>query len=206
MSQTLPMFPLGTVLFPSMVMPLHIFEPRYRALARAVTEGDRRFGVVLIERGSEVGGGDVRTDIGTVANVVEAREMPDGRWALGCVGGERLRVESWLDDDPYPRAVVEVVRDAPLIGDEADDWPSTVRHLRRALALQAELGEARAPVDVELSVDPVAASFQAGAIGPFGPLDQQRILAESDPGARIQLVGELLAEGIPLLEARLAAP
>src|SRR3546814_2588594 len=106
----MPMFPLGSVLFPSLVLPLHVFEPRYRALVRDVLDGDGEFGVCLIERGAEVGGGDVRTDIGTVARVHEARELPDGRWALVAVGERRIVVERWLPDDPYPRADV---RDLP---------------------------------------------------------------------------------------------
>jgi len=78
--------------------------PRYRQLVDDCRAGDGRFGVVLIERGSEVGGGDVRTDVGTLARIVEARELPDGRRLLGVVGVERIRVERWLTDDPYPRA------------------------------------------------------------------------------------------------------
>src|SRR5688572_25865098 len=104
------MFPLGSVLVPGMVLPLHVFEARYRALVRDCVAGDGEFGVVLIERGSEVGGGDVRTDVGTVARIVQADEMPDGRFALGAVGVRRVRVQRWLDDDPYPRA-------------ELADWP-----------------------------------------------------------------------------------
>ena len=60
MTRRLPMFPLGTVLFPYAVLPLHVFEPRYRALTEHCLAGDGCFGVVLIERGSEVGGGDTR--------------------------------------------------------------------------------------------------------------------------------------------------
>ena len=99
------MFPLGSVLFPSLVLPLHVFEERYRTLMRHVLDGDHEFGVCLIERGSEVGGGDFRSGIGTVATVQEAAELPDGRWAVVTVGTRRIRVERWLDDDPYPRAV-----------------------------------------------------------------------------------------------------
>ena len=88
-----PMFPLGSVLVPGMVLPLHVFEARYRALVRDCVAGDGEFGVVLIERGSEVGGGDVRTDVGTVARIVQADEMPDGRFALGAVGVRRVRVQ-----------------------------------------------------------------------------------------------------------------
>ena len=110
------MFPLGSVLFPSLVLPLHVFEERYRTLMRHVLDGDHEFGVCLIERGSEVGGGDFRSGIGTVATVQEAAELPDGRWAVVTVGTRRIRVERWLDDDPYPRAVVE---------DHPDPDPST---------------------------------------------------------------------------------
>src|ERR1700716_2301802 len=74
------MFPLGNVLFPHAQLSLHVFEPRYRALAEACLAGDGEFGVVLIERGSEVGGGDTRFSIGTVARIVAAGRLPDGRY------------------------------------------------------------------------------------------------------------------------------
>ena len=70
----MPMFPLGTVLFPYAVLPLHVFEPRYRVMTRRCLDGDREFGVVLIERGSEVGGGDVRFGVGTIARIVQVAE------------------------------------------------------------------------------------------------------------------------------------
>src|SRR5687767_5279898 len=100
----LPMFPLGTVLLPGGVLPLHIFEPRYREMIRTCLDGDGTFGVVLIERGSEVGGGDVRSDAGTLARIVEASETDDGRWGVVAVGAARIRVAAWLPDDPFPRA------------------------------------------------------------------------------------------------------
>src|SRR3954453_12623991 len=111
----LPMFPLGTVLFPSLFLPLHVFEPRYRELTRRCLEADREFGVALIERGSEVGGDDVRTAVGTVARILEATELDDGRWVLGTVGIRRIRVVRWLEDDPFPRAEAEDWEDAPAL-------------------------------------------------------------------------------------------
>lgn len=194
------MFPLGTVLFPTVVLPLQVFEPRYRRLLDDVLAGDRCFGIVLIERGSEVGGGDVRTEVGTLAEVLEARDLGDGHWAVAAVGRERLRVDRWLEDDPYPRAEVSILEDGPEPSPPLGDLDG---RLRRALALQAELGEARAPVEVELAPDPATASLQMGAVGPFGPVDQQRILACTDPSARHRLVGDLLDDAVPLLEARL---
>src|SRR5690349_16753436 len=104
-----PMFPLGTVLFPYALLPLHVFEPRYRMMMQHVLDGDREFGVVLIERGSEVGGGDSRFDVGTIARVVQIAELPDGRYAVSTVGIRRFRVRRWLDDDPYPRAEIDAI-------------------------------------------------------------------------------------------------
>src|SRR5258706_11763431 len=105
------MFPLGTVLYPHVLIPLRIFEARYREMTRDLLAGDGRFGVVLIERGSEVGGGDTRSDFGCVAQLVQAQQAPDGRFALMAIGVERLRVHEWLPDDPYPRAVVQLIED-----------------------------------------------------------------------------------------------
>lgn len=198
----LPMFPLGSVLFPTMVLPLHVFELRYRALVHDVVAGPGRFGVVLIERGSEVGGDDVRTSVGTVAEIVESQELGDGRWVLAAVGRERLEVTDWLPDDPYPRAKVVELADDPVTDGTGDVGPLLTR-LRRTLALQSELGEARAPADVELDPDPALATLQIGAIGPFGPVDQQRILETTDPARRLALVDELLVEATELIEARL---
>src|SRR2546430_9614094 len=77
--RALPMFPLGNVLFPHAQLPLHVFEPRYRALAETCLAGDGEFGVVLIDRGSEVGGGDTRFSIGTFARIVASGRVPDDR-------------------------------------------------------------------------------------------------------------------------------
>src|SRR5947199_9334117 len=105
-ARRLPMFPLGTVLLPHAHLPLHIFEPRYRALVKDVLAGDGEFGVVLIERGQEVGGGDSRFGVGTVARIVQTAELPDGRWLGDAVGAQRFRVTEGLPDDPDPLALI----------------------------------------------------------------------------------------------------
>lgn len=198
------MFPLGSVLVPSMALPLHVFEPRYRALVHDCLAGAREFGVVLIERGSEVGGGDVRTDVGTVARIVEATELPDGRWAIGAVGTRRLRVQSWLPDDPYPRADVVEWPD-PVPGPGHDELAQhAVAGLRRALALAAEAGDPAPPATIELSTDPVLLGYQAVAVAPISTLDRQRLLAAPSPDARLVGLAELLDDATRLLQLRLA--
>jgi Lon protease-like protein len=197
------MFPLGSVLFPSIFLPLHIFEPRYRVLARHCLDGDHEFGVVLIERGSEVGGDDVRTSVGTVARILEAAELDDGRWVLGTVGTRRIRVSEWLPDDPYPRADVEEWSDVDPGADAADVYDAVVSRLRRVLALKAELAEPAVAATIELSDDPALGSFQVAAVAPIGPADQQRLLQAQGPDERLHLLDMLLTEESDYLAARL---
>jgi uncharacterized protein len=194
----LPMFPLGTVLFPHMVLPLHVFEPRYRALLHDVLDGDGEFGVVLISRGQEVGGGDLRTDVGTVARVVQAEELEDGRWLTIAVGTGRVRVDRWLPDDPYPLAVVEDLMEP--VGDEAVEgsdelFAAATARLRRVLAMQTELGEETLPATFELAEDPEVAGWQLAVVAPLNPLDAQRVLAADGHRARLELLLDAL-EGL----------
>src|SRR5664279_2906530 len=105
-TRELAMFPLGSVLFPGMPLPLRVFEPRYVAmLSSVIGESEREFGVVLIERGSEVGGGDVRFGVGTVARIASV-EITEGSIVLLATGAARFEVVRWLADDPFPRAQV----------------------------------------------------------------------------------------------------
>jgi uncharacterized protein len=198
------MFPLGSVLFPHAELPLHVFEPRYRALTEACLAGDGEFGVVLIERGNEVGGGDTRFAVGTVARIVAAGRLPDGRYLLATVGTRRLRVRDWLPDDPYPRAEVELIDEPTLQADAQEARTEVERLLKRVLAMAAELGETPQAVGVELDDDPVQAGFEAAAAAPIGPLDAQRLLELDDPGERLDRLRELLAEQAQLLELRLS--
>jgi uncharacterized protein len=201
----LPMFPLGSVLFPTMVLPLHVFEPRYRALVRDVLDGDREFGVCLIERGHEVGGDDVRTGVGTVARVHDAEELPDGRWAVVAVGDRRLRVERWLPDDPYPRAEVADLPDPVPTPEQLERLPAVVAALRAALARAAEVGDPAAPATIELSDDPVLASHQAAALAPIPMLDRHALLAAETVGVRLARLEAALADALELLDLRLRA-
>ncbi len=197
------MFPVGSVLLPHHELVLHIFEPRYRAMTRVCLAGDRRFGVVLIERGSEVGGGDTRCWAGTMAEITEAVAFQDGRFGLGLLGRERFRVTRWLTDDPYPRADVEplVDRPSPELG------PARVileRHLRKVVAMRTELGDVAPPATFELSPDPVEATWQASSLGGLGPADAQRVLEVDSAAERLALVTSILAEEESVLAQRMA--
>lgn len=201
------MFPLGTVLLPHAHLPLHIFEPRYRALVKDCLAGDGEFGVVLIERGHEVGGGDVRFGVGTVARIVQTAELPDGRWLVDAVGTERFRISEWLPDDPYPLALVEPLDDGPDADDEkeaAERRAAVERLLRQVLAMQVEMGFPAPSAVRSLEEDPATAAFEAALLSPLGPMDCQKILEAPGTLARLTLLETMLDDARDLLSRRIA--
>ena len=172
----MPMFPLGSVLFPAMPTALRVFEERYIVMLSTIL-GDEppEFGIVLIERGSEVGGGEHRFAIGTVAQITRV-ETSEGFIGLIAHGDRRIEVTSWLDDDPHPRAEV---RDLPaLTWDDAlqPRFERAEQLVRRTIARASEFVEQQWPANIVLSDDPIEASWQLAGIAPLGPLDQVRLL------------------------------
>jgi Lon protease-like protein len=203
-SRCLPIFPLGTVLMPTQLLPLHIFEPRYRELMQQLTQPDspRELGVVLIERGHEVGGGEQRVATGTVGRLAAAQQASDGRWMALFAGTDRFRVVEWLPDDPFPQATVEEWPEPEW--DPADE-PVLARAeelVRETLALAAELGEAAAPAGFELVDDPVQRTWQLCAAAPLGPFDRQRLL-EAPRSIRLAALVEQTADARQMLAFRL---
>ena len=199
------MFPLGTVLLPGDDLPLRIFEPRYLAMLERCLAGDGRFGVVLIERGSEVGGGDARTDVGTIAQIDQYIRAAGGRFSLVCRGTERVRVTRWLPDDPHPLAEVEPWPDReqgavdliPLL-----ERRDTVERLAARLA--REEGRAVRPwPEVTLPEDPTARSFVLTKALPLTDSDRQRALAAPGPADRVRVLEEAIDDVIATLRFRL---
>jgi uncharacterized protein len=201
----LAMFPLGSVLLPTGVLPLHVFEPRYRQMINDCLASDApEFGVVLIARGSEVGGDDVRLPIGTVARIIEVNQFDDGRSAVVAVGVRRCEVIDWLPDNPYPIAEVVDLFDSEPQPELQDLHDANVTLLRRVLALRAELGEPGPPATVELDEDATLAGYQAAVLSPIGDSDSYRLLAAPDSLTRAQLLHDLLADERATCALRLA--
>lgn len=188
------MFPLSTVLFPRAPLALHVFEPRYRAMVADCLAGDRGFGVVLISRGSEVGGGDERVRVGTLADIEIARPLADGRWALVARGTRRIRIVSWVTEDPYPQAVVEELGE-PVPFPSESALAAAAASVTRARALLSELGEELRTPPVTAEVDQAADRVWAMcAAAPLPESDRQRLLEAKDNDERIELLSRLCAE------------
>jgi len=190
----LAMFPLSSVVFPHQRVPLHVFEPRYRQLVDDVEAGDGRFGICLIARGSEVGGGDERVDVGTIVQIHSVIPFTDGRCMLVVEGIERIRVRQWLTDDPYPRARVEV--------DAGDEMPSdaallatTEAGVRSLRSLDSEMNpDSCVDVGCEMESEPCVRAWQLCAMTPMATLDQFKLLKQDRCDDRLRLLGEICCE------------
>ncbi|MSO38207.1 MAG: hypothetical protein EXQ69_08145 [Acidimicrobiia bacterium] len=197
-SDVMPMFPLGNVLVPGQVMQLHIFEERYRILVTECLAVSSEFGVVLIERGSEVGGGDARFDIGTVARIVEASQYDDGRYQLVVVGAGRVRVDEWLEDAPYPRASVTRVLERESFPRDGEKRDALERTFQDLILLAGRFEGA----PEELPADPVEACWRAIELSPVNPMDALAVLRVEDVSERLDLANSLMKDLCELLAMR----
>ncbi|WP_367948510.1 LON peptidase substrate-binding domain-containing protein [Rathayibacter sp. VKM Ac-2857] len=190
----LPMFPLGSVLLPHMPLPLRLFEPRYlRMLGDVLEDETLSFGVVLIERGQEVGGGDQRFPIGTVARILNI----DGAEAfvtLDSVGENRFEVVRWYDDDPYPKAEVRPVAPLEWAPEHEELLRSAESAVRTALAVASEFVEQRYGAVVELAEDPAAHAWQLAGVAPVTELDRLAFLRSTSMVELLEAVRERSSE------------
>lgn len=204
----LPMFPLGSVLVPAMPLSLRVFEPRYLRMLQDLLpdglsggKGIPEFGVVLIERGQEVGGGEKRFGVGTVAQIADVK-IADGHLALLAEGTRRIEVVEWLDEDPYPRAKVRELPPLQWHEDLAERRTETEAMVRRTLARASEFEDLAWSPAVQLSEDPVDALWQLAAIAPIGPLDQLGLLRSASARELLGAIHAATRDAGELLDAR----
>jgi uncharacterized protein len=183
----MPMFPLSTVLMPAMPLSLRIFEERYlKLLGDLMLDENPEFGVVLIERGAEIGGGEKRLGIGTLASVTDIGTL-DQFYGLESTGTQRFRVNAWLPDDPYPMADIDFIPD--LVWNDSL-LPARVHletKVRNLLAFASEFGDLQYGPETEISDDPMDACWQLAGMLPVGGLDQIDLL-------QVQSADELIAK------------
>lgn len=109
----MPLFPLRTVLFPGMPLPLRVFEERYKTMVGELLQSGGEFGVLLIREGREVGGGARPYEYGTLARIEEWEELQGGRFAIEARGTRRFRLRRMLPPRPYPYGEIDIVEDRP---------------------------------------------------------------------------------------------
>jgi Lon protease-like protein len=189
MSLRLPLFPLGVVLFPGVLLPLHIFEPRYRRLLEDIVAGDRRFGLLLPGIGREappVGA------VGTVAELRATQPLGEGRSNIVVQGGTRYMLARYLEDEaPYHVAMVE-----PF--DDREETPAAEATLTELIAEFQRYDAARRglhdlePDDEPLPTEPAALSFRVAGGLELELAEQQRLLELRSTRERVERLLELL--------------
>ena len=206
------MFPLQSALLPDEDLPMQIFEPRYTALVRdCMRDDDPRFGVVLISQGREVGGGDVRCDVGTVARITECVDLAgSGRFMLRCRTGERIRVCDWLPDDPYPRALVQAWPDEPgepVTADQLEELEDRVMALfeRIAAARNVSLPDRAVLLGSDAdTVDPGLRLYALASRVPIGPADRYSVLAAPSAAERLAALSDAVDSVAAVIEFQLS--
>ena len=206
------MFPLESVRLPGEDLPLRIFEPRYVALVQDCLAGERAFGVVLISAGREVGGGDARCDVGTLAHIVASEEAGGvGRYLISCDIRERIRVDAWHDDDPYPRATVRIWPDEPgtaVTGDAIADVEDRVMAIFERIATSQQ---ATLPPKAVLLGEPMpgqdagARLFALASRIPIGQADRYSVLAAPSAADRLAVLRDAVDGVEAMVEFQLAA-
>jgi uncharacterized protein len=195
------MFPLNSVLFPYMPLRLRVFEERYSImLAELLRSEDARFGAVLIERGREVGGGEERFSVGTIAEINQLGAQ-EGFVGLIAEGSRRFEVMEWLDDAPHPRAEVREIAELEWDNGLWQLREETEQLVRRTLAVASEFAENVWPSDIELSANPVAAAWQLAAISPLNALDQLALLGSTSFAELLAGVSELTSHAALAFDA-----
>ncbi|HEX9553766.1 MAG TPA: LON peptidase substrate-binding domain-containing protein [Streptosporangiaceae bacterium] len=198
MTETLPLFPLGTVLYPGLVLPLHVFEDRYKQLVRDLLNEPepRRFGVIAIRVGRETGIGGVSAlhEVGCTATVREVVEADNGQYDLVTVGTDRFRLHQLDESRPYPSGEVELLGE--LLGDEAAAALAAAavqRGFRAYLNILAERGAAAISVP-DLPDEPILLSYLVAASMIIELNDRQDLLAQPDAVRRLSAERALLAK------------
>jgi Lon protease-like protein len=201
----LPVFPLGMVLYPGTIAPLHLFEPRYRRLLADIKDAGRRFVILPSQRG--VAERDLPVGrVGSVAELTEVQVFPDGRANILVAGRERVVLDRFVDD-PAPYHVADFA-ELPDVGGAAPvalavAADGVVQHFRRVVRAVHTIEGRDDPLPT-LPDDPALLAWRIAAMLDFDDAARYELLAERSPAARLARVDAVLRKALPELELRAA--
>jgi Lon protease-like protein len=203
MAIEVPLFPLGAVLFPHMPMSLHIFEARYRAMMRDCRASSTTFGIVAIRTGFEVGRGAVPYEVGTLAQLDEIEELPDGGYNLTVVGASRFHIDAFSHQRPYLVGTVHYLQDIPAPVDDTERLAAAVTSAFRGYATQLRGIGQEDPLEVTLPSDPELLSYLVAAAMQVETAQRQRLLEIDGTVERLNASLRLLRREAALLDRML---
>jgi Lon protease-like protein len=202
MSFELPLFPLNTVLFPGQLLPLHIFEPRYRQMITECHQANKPFGVVLIRAGQEIGS-NTPYEVGTTAKIVQLEKLPDGRYNILCAGDARFKILQTHLDKPYLSGTIDLWPWPPV---EIQTVQSSLEriHMRldRYLHLLSKLINSQ--LEIDLPAEPASLANLAAAVLQIEPHEKQELLSTPSIAELLDRVDAALqreVRGVQLMQA-----
>jgi len=199
----LRLFPLQTVLFPGMRMPLHVFEERYQLMIRECIEEETSFGVMLIKSGVEVGGPAEPHDVGTTARILQTQYLDDGRMNLFTIGERRFRLIALNTTQPYLRGEVTFLDQQESTAGARDLLPEAQERFDQYLRTYLALGD-QWTRGVRLPAEPADAGDYIAARMDVAAATKQELLEQLSPEARLLRELEILSAELPEMQARLA--
>ncbi|MHB8489149.1 MAG: LON peptidase substrate-binding domain-containing protein [Candidatus Dormibacteria bacterium] len=206
MAIEVPLFPLGTVLFPHMPMSLHIFEERYKTMMRDCRRASTTFGIVAIRSGQETGGSAVPYDVGTLAQLDETEELADGGYDLVVVGASRFHIDALSHDRPYLVGSVHYLQDLATPAGDTDRLATAVTAAFRGYAGQLRGIGQEDPVEFGLPSDPELLSYLVAAAMQVETAQRQRLLEIDSTADRLTACLRLLRREAALLDRMLVRP
>jgi Lon protease-like protein len=203
MAVEVPLFPLGTVLFPHMPMSLHIFEERYKTMMRDCRRGSTTFGIVAIRSGQEAGGGAIPYEVGTLAQLDEVEELADGGYNLVVIGASRFHIDAFSHQRPYLVGSVHYLQDIPAPADDTERLAAAVTAAFRGYAGQLRGIGQEDSFEVGLPSDPELLSYLVAAAMQVETAQRQRLLEIDGTVERLSACLRLLRREAALLDRML---
>ncbi|MEA2640243.1 MAG: uncharacterized protein QOF51_1637 [Chloroflexota bacterium] len=207
-AEEIPLFPLNTVLFPGMPLPLHIFEPRYREMIGACVREERPFGVVLIKEGREVGAPATPFDVGTMARIVGVERLDDGRMNVVTVGTDRFRLLHYSSEkQSYIVADVEPLTDDADVtaATSAEQLAKEVTPLIQRYVAMVQVASEQDLSPLELPNEPEGVSFVVGSALRIRNSERQRLLELTSTVTRLSEEKKILERECQTVEQILKA-
>jgi ATP-dependent Lon protease len=200
----LPLFPIPVVLFPSVPMPLHIFEPRYRQMLADVSERDNLFGLSYFDPNISERTAPPVGHLGCVAEITETESLPDGRANILTFGLVRYRVEAYVDsNDPYLVGEVSFFEDEPedydVLAERAQEVSGLFVRIARAVRT---LNDERASLPELPDTDPEKLSFLIAAAIETDAESKLELLEMRSTSTRLERLGDLLRRAVKDYEER----
>jgi Lon protease-like protein len=200
----IPLFPLpNLVTFPNVVVPLHIFEDRYKLMINSCIDNDEVFGLVMLRAGAEEEREDTIHRVGVTVRVVDVERLDEGRLNILTEGESRFRIFRFTQQTPYWKASVNLLDDTESATPPESLYDEVAGLYRKVLELGTRLGIADSP-EVTLPESPTELSYMVSYVLDIDAEEKQKLLEMTSASERLRVLVQHLTDAITKLEQQIA--